>query len=282
MALEDIEGPGKYLGSLNQANPASGDDRREGDNHIRGVKNTLRNTFPNVNGPVTATDTVMNSAMAGDFTTVQAETIRGGNYSGKVGQNAYSIAVDLADIGAGGYVQLFGAGAAEPGLLRLAGGGTQGYIRFLTNGAEHAALQPDGVWKFYDGVDLAGKDLDGLGNCWGNAAGAAFTIAGDPESTFQQGAYLQLYGSGTAPTGSLQLSAGSAGGKIGLSTGVGADVQDRLIIDSAGNTLINVEAAQPALDRTGQMVFNLVDNTTLRVAVRGSDGVTRTANIALA
>ena len=42
MALEEIEGPGKYLGALVVANPASSDDRREGDNHIRGIKNTLR------------------------------------------------------------------------------------------------------------------------------------------------------------------------------------------------------------------------------------------------
>jgi len=30
------------------------------------------------------------------------------------------------------------------------------------------------------------------------------------------------------------------------------------------------------------MVFNLTSNTNLRVSVRGSDGVTRTANITLA
>lgn len=66
MALEDIEGAGKFLGSLNPANPESTDDKREGDNHIRGVKNTLRNTFPNVNAAVVSTAAELDRAGQSD------------------------------------------------------------------------------------------------------------------------------------------------------------------------------------------------------------------------
>lgn len=56
MSLEDLTGT-KYIDSLDSANPLSADDRVEGDDHIRGIKNTIKNTFPNVAGAVTADHT---------------------------------------------------------------------------------------------------------------------------------------------------------------------------------------------------------------------------------
>jgi len=52
MALEDLTGSNKFIGNLVAGNPVSSDDRREGDDHIRGIKNVLRNSFPDVAGPV--------------------------------------------------------------------------------------------------------------------------------------------------------------------------------------------------------------------------------------
>lgn len=63
MALEDLTGPSKFIDALVAANPGSADDRREGDDHIRGVKNVLKNTFPNINAAVTLTDEQLNLAM---------------------------------------------------------------------------------------------------------------------------------------------------------------------------------------------------------------------------
>lgn len=51
MALEDLTGTNKYIANLVNTNPLSADDRREGDDHIRGIKNVLLNTFPGVSGP---------------------------------------------------------------------------------------------------------------------------------------------------------------------------------------------------------------------------------------
>ena len=59
MALEDLTGT-KYLDDLNSSNPAAGDDVSEGDDHIRGIKNVLKLTFPNIDAAVNATPTELN------------------------------------------------------------------------------------------------------------------------------------------------------------------------------------------------------------------------------
>lgn len=59
MALEDLTGT-KYINSLNASNPVTGDKRYEGDDHLRGVKNVLLTSFPNVDAEVTATPAEFN------------------------------------------------------------------------------------------------------------------------------------------------------------------------------------------------------------------------------
>lgn len=59
MALEDLTGT-KYIDSLNSSNPTATDGVSEGDDHIRGIKNVLKTTFPNVSGAVTSTHTELN------------------------------------------------------------------------------------------------------------------------------------------------------------------------------------------------------------------------------
>ena len=61
MALEDLTGS-KYIANLDKTNPdATADSVSQGDDHIRGIKNVLLNSFPNVTGPVTATQAQLNS-----------------------------------------------------------------------------------------------------------------------------------------------------------------------------------------------------------------------------
>jgi len=60
MALEDLTG-NKYIDSLNSDWPAGTDLPGAGDDHIRGIKNVLKRTFPNVTGPVTRTQTDINN-----------------------------------------------------------------------------------------------------------------------------------------------------------------------------------------------------------------------------
>lgn len=60
MALEDLTGPDKYIDALVPANPFGTDPKSQGDDHLRGIKNVLKNTFPNVTGVVTATQDDLN------------------------------------------------------------------------------------------------------------------------------------------------------------------------------------------------------------------------------
>lgn len=57
MAIESAS----YISDLNAANPASSDPVADGDNHIRLLKQVLRNTFPNLTGPVTSTQANLNT-----------------------------------------------------------------------------------------------------------------------------------------------------------------------------------------------------------------------------
>lgn len=57
MALET----GTYVHELNASNPSSGDPLSQADDHMRLIKSTLKNTFPNITGAVTATHSELNS-----------------------------------------------------------------------------------------------------------------------------------------------------------------------------------------------------------------------------
>jgi hypothetical protein len=59
MATEDLTGT-KYLNNLNSSNPASSDAKSFGDEHLRGIKNTLKLSFPGITGAVTATHEQLN------------------------------------------------------------------------------------------------------------------------------------------------------------------------------------------------------------------------------
>jgi hypothetical protein len=56
MALESFSG----IWSLNSSNPTSADDINQGDDHIRGIKASLRQTFPNISSTVNVSQTELN------------------------------------------------------------------------------------------------------------------------------------------------------------------------------------------------------------------------------
>jgi microcystin-dependent protein len=62
MALEDLTGNNKYISNLVQTNPVGATDYvSQGDDHIRGIKNVILNTFPNITGPVELTQQQLNA-----------------------------------------------------------------------------------------------------------------------------------------------------------------------------------------------------------------------------
>lgn len=76
-------------------------------------------------------------------------------------------------------------------------------------------------------------------------------------------------------------SSGNVGAGISFRTRNAANsFAERVRIDKEGNLVKNLTATAPTL-ANGQMVFTLTSNTNLRISVRGTDGVLRTANITL-
>ena len=55
---------GTYISDLNAANPAAGDLKSQGDDHLRLIKSTIKATFPNITGAVNTSQTDLN-ALAG-------------------------------------------------------------------------------------------------------------------------------------------------------------------------------------------------------------------------
>ena len=73
MSLESFN----FIDSLNASNPTTTDNVSEGDDHIRGIKTTIKNTFPNINAAVTATDEELNLLDGVTATTAELNTLDG-------------------------------------------------------------------------------------------------------------------------------------------------------------------------------------------------------------
>jgi hypothetical protein len=61
-----------YINGLTSTNPAAGDIVSEGDDHIRLLKSTIKATFPNVSGAISATHTELNY-VAGATSAIQTQ-----------------------------------------------------------------------------------------------------------------------------------------------------------------------------------------------------------------
>ena len=71
MALEDLTGT-RTIDSLNRNNPVGNDGKSFGDDHFRGFKNVILNTFANITGAITATHTELNY-VAGVTSAIQTQ-----------------------------------------------------------------------------------------------------------------------------------------------------------------------------------------------------------------
>ena len=77
-----LESPITYISDLVSTNPAAGDPKAQGDDHLRGIKVALKTTFPNVSGAVTPTHTVLNY-MVGVTSAVQTQLDAKGAIAGQ-------------------------------------------------------------------------------------------------------------------------------------------------------------------------------------------------------
>ena len=73
MAIETFE----FIDDLVAANPTATDNVSEGDDHLRGLKTTLKNTLPNITGAITATEAELNILDGVTATTAELNLIDG-------------------------------------------------------------------------------------------------------------------------------------------------------------------------------------------------------------
>jgi len=231
MALENLVGADKFINALVVSNPTGGDDKREGDDHIRGLKNTLKNTFPNINAVVTATPAQLNDvankvSKAGD-TMTGALTAPGLN-TPRVG--VQSVESDFAIItvknGAGDRVlEALYAGAGTAGVYGVAPGGVGfnsqgvGGLSFSVADVERMRINENG-WLTVGGVpDAAGHLLYQKG-----AWTLTLRATGDQglfvnmSPTAANSSYLALFARGGVVTGSITQS-----GTTGVSYNTSSD-----------------------------------------------------------
>lgn len=165
-------------------------------------------------------------------------------------------------------------------------------IGAAAGGVQRMVISPNGV-AF--GAETAYQRLDVTGSIHVAASnvdsGGYINSMGTDEIGLAGGA---TYNSYSAPnyvfTAKSTLASGvrTAGGSVvlwgnnALTIGATFNAVDLARFDVTGNFIQRAPAAPPALDTNGTLVLNLTSNTNLRISARGSDGVTRVANIALA
>lgn len=189
-----------YINQLNTAYPAASDGLKEGDDHIRLVKSTLKNTFPNITGQVTVTQSDLNSVTSKLNNTPSVITT----------SLIADAAVTNAKIADGSVTNLKLADASvSNGKLLDASVGTSK----IADGSVTTAKLADGsltTAKFVDGSVATAKLADGSITSAKIASGAVTTTkigaTGTPSST----TYLRGDGSWSeAPTG-ITTTTGSA------------------------------------------------------------------------
>jgi hypothetical protein len=233
------------------------------------------------NGPVGTS-----TAAAGAFTTLTASstvTLNGGTANGVAYLNGSKVLTTGSALTFDG-TNLVGTGKFQSQVLRVkdasyselyfstadtGGNGAISYnhslnaMAFYANGSEQMRLTSTGLGI---GTSSPGYKLD---------VSATGTTVSSTFRSDQSEMWMMLKDSGTT-LGHVRL--GSSSGAMLLYAGN----NERARIDSSGNLIQSAPTTTPTLATNGQMVFNLTSNTNLRVSVRGSDGVTRTANITLA
>ena len=98
------------------------------------------------------------------------------------------------------------------------------------------------------------------------ASGSATGYIGTGGSTYSDASFQNNFVVGTLSSNSLVFN----------TSGV-----ERARIDIQGNMIQRVNTTAATLTTNSTLTFSIVDNSTLRISVRGSDGTTRTATVAL-
>lgn len=152
--LEDLTGVNKYISDLVNTNPdGSIDSKNQGDDHIRGIKNVILNTFPNVTGIVTKTHTQINNAddWASGTLAIFQQTAAPNGWTKQVTHNDKALRIVSGTVGSGGsqaFTTAFATGRAVSGTaITLAqmpahnhGGGSHRHTLTMYPGADSGGI----------------------------------------------------------------------------------------------------------------------------------------------
>lgn len=264
MALEDLTGAGKFLGSLVVTNPVASDDRREGDDHIRGIKNVLRNTFANVNAAVTLTAAQINSALLKT----------GGTMTGQLTMEGVPVYSNRASAPTQG-VYL----AGDTGMI----GGVVGSAAIISSRSSAGNAKPLLVECSTDDAHTAPTSgiiaiaFRILGVEVGRFVGNLFRMAAGTQIQTPDGSNaLPSYSfTGSASTG---LYSPAVGEWALASSGI-----KRLRVNNNGKVCVQLTGTTPVAGEmdTSELIFTRSTDTVLRLSMKGSDGVVRNVTLTL-
>jgi hypothetical protein len=190
MALET----GNYIDSLNASNPAATDALAQADDHLRLLKLVLKQSFPAIAGPVTATHTVINAKIAEPVSAITSDGTDPSLATGITGTQVKTL-IGAADAA-------IATDGTDPS---LATGITALQVRTLIGAAEAAttatllAVYP--VGSIYTSV-VATSPATHFGGTWAAMAAGRVLVGLDPDDVD----FDTIEGTGGAKTHQLTIS----------------------------------------------------------------------------
>jgi hypothetical protein len=165
---------------------------------------------------------------------------------------------------------------------------------FQSNGIDRERYRIDSTgvhtWQYVGGVAGTAMTLNSTGLGVGVSPSYKLDVSGDLAVNGNEN-YVYLFSNyNVGSNARVRFRAVGAGG----GSGYGGDFRistratnnawntDVLVVDSSGNLILLPSSTPPSLATNGQLTVNATSNTNLRFSYRGSDGVTRVANLTLA
>lgn len=208
-----------YISDLVATWPLGTDKIRQGDDHLREIKKAIKNTFPNINGEVTATQAILNNVpanLSAIITQLVAQVLPMGvivAWSGSIasiptgwalcnGQNVsgYGVVPDLRNrflVGAGDTYSVAATGG-NTSVTTSAGGGHNHGGNTGDTTLTVGQLPAHGHDLYTVNTNASGGDTQGFGASGVGVAGDANANRGYRTNTVEGSAIVQQTGSGSA------------------------------------------------------------------------------------